>query len=137
MTTYNTEQVLYFQAKAERLKMSCPPSFLDFEPDWLVTICNGIGGSGSKLSPILSWIYAKFQTSGSIHDVRYWIGGNEDDRLIADHEFLENMLKEWADYWGWFRWFRPLARAERGQIKAAYLAVRSFGKNFFNKEADK
>ena len=137
MTTYNTEQILYFQARAESLKMSYPREFSEFAPETLAKICNGIGGEGSKLSPILSWIYAKFQTSGSIHDVRYGVGGNEDDRLIADHEFLENMLLEWADDWGWFRWFRPLARAERRQIQAAYLAVRSFGKSFFNKKAEK
>lgn len=134
MTTYNTEQILYFQARAERLKMSFPTKFMDFEPDWLITICNGVGGMGSRLSPLINWVYAKFQTSAAIHDVRYWIGGNEEDRLIADHEFLQNMLKEWADYWGWFRWLRPLARAERRQIQAAYLAVRSFGESYFGKE---
>jgi len=131
MVTYKNEQILYFQARAESLKMSYPREFSEFAPETLAKICNGVGGNGSSLTPVINWMYAKYQTTASIHDVRYWIGGDEEDRSIADHEFLKNAYIEWADYWGWFRWFRPLARAERRQIQAAYLAVRNFGGQYF------
>jgi hypothetical protein len=131
MAKYTDTEILYFQARAKRLKMTCPDEFYRFDPATLAKICNGVGGDGSSLTPIINWVYAKYQTTAAIHDVDYWLGGDEEDRLAADKGFLANAYKEWADYWGWFRWFRPLAWAERRQIQAAYLAVRNFGARYF------
>ena len=35
---------MYFQARAERLKMTCPDEFYRFDPATLAKICNGVGG---------------------------------------------------------------------------------------------
>jgi len=131
MAKYTDTEILYFQARAKRLKMTCPEEFYRFGTDTLAKICNGVGGNGSSLTPIINWFYAKYQTTSAIHVVDYWIGGTEDDRERVDKGFLANAYKEWADYWGWFRWFRPLALAERRQIQTAYLAVRNFGARYF------
>lgn len=135
--TYDIDDILFFQARARRLKLSHPPEFRE-PPETLQAICNGIGGERSKLTPILTWAFARYQTSGAIHDVRYHAGGTEADRKAADREFKNNLLVEWKDEWGFFRWFRPLARAQRKQLLAAYAAVRLNGYKYFNfKEEEK
>lgn len=129
--TYDTDDILFFQARAERLGLSRTEEFAG-PPDILKSICNGIGGERSKLTPVLTWAYARYQTSGAIHDVRYHVGGTEAERKAADLEFKANLLIEWKDEWGFFRWFRPLARAQRKQLLAAYMAVRLNGYKYFN-----
>lgn len=133
--TYDIDDILYFQARARRLKLSHPPEFLG-PPETLQAICNGIGGERSKLTPILTWAFAGYQTSAAIHDVRYHVGGTEADRKAADREFKNNLLVEWKYEWGFFRWFRPLARARRKQLLAAYAAVRLNGHKYFNFKED-
>jgi len=133
--TYDLDDIMFFQARAQRLKLSSPPEFRG-PPETLLAICNGIGGERSKLTPILTWVFTRYQTSGAIHDVRYHVGGTEADRKAADLEFKSNLLAEWKDEWGFFRWFRPLARAQRAQLLAAYVAVRLNGHKYFNFKED-
>ena len=53
-----------------------------------------------------------------IHDVRYFMGGQEIDRMYADGEFRLNLIKSGLSRWKSYLMFR---------------AVRIFGKNHFKK----
>jgi len=80
-------------------------------------ILNGCGGKGA-------WVNAPdflFEASCWHHDFNYWVGGDEADRLKADWEFYQAMLRDvdrFASWWnGW--WYRSVAWTY-------YQAVRRF-----------
>ena len=78
-------------------------------------------GCGPKVMG-LGWLVPDdiFRDACIIHDIRYYVGGNEEDRYAADREFLRNMLDE-ADKQWWRRWWRWRAHIY-------YNAVRTLGK---------
>lgn len=136
MTKYTDVEIMFFRAVAWSLGLSAPQEFFDWPIDTLQKICNGVGGEGSWLTPVLTWVYANYQASTAIHDVDYHIGGSDADREQCDKRLLNNMLLEWADCHGWSRWFKKLAWRERGQITLAYHAIRAGGSKYWNTKCD-
>lgn len=116
------------------LHLSAPDEFWDEDMRVLAHICNGIGGGGDGkekawLRNVLTEIYRGYQTSAAIHDTDYEYASR--DKEIADREFLENMVKEWAYRWGWSRFIRPQCVWARYKIQLAYWAVVKFGNEFY------
>ena len=85
---------------------------------------NGCGGKGSWIKPP----YKKFfEASCNKHDLGYNRGGNQADRFECDAKFLVMMLKDTYKLNGWLRrvYYQHWAFTY-------YLAVRIFGKKYFN-----
>lgn len=131
MVQYSDARLFMFQARAYALGLSAPPEFYLWPFDRLRRTCNGAGGEGSPLTPILTWAYRSYETSTAIHDVRYGIGGTEAEREAADRELLSNARREWRDVWGWLGYLRPAAWQERVKINAAYHTVRLCGAKYW------
>jgi hypothetical protein len=106
----------------------------------LAATCNGLGAQwmdgvsvcGVTLSDFFNSLWPNWIVCGAIHDVRYHLGGTEADRKRADEEFRDNCRKVVAAQYNLFdirRW--------RGwwEARAAYKALRRFGKKAFNSEA--
>lgn len=85
-------------------------------------ITNGCGGKGGLLDPP----EYLFTASCGQHDANYWLGGSDAQRLEADRQFLDAMLKD-ADLAPWYsRWWL------KGAAWRYYWAVRLMGAKFFN-----
>lgn len=101
--------------------------------EWDAAIKAGFRSNGATMSP--DTIYFVSIANGDnrypplpadLHDYRYFMGGDEEDRKFADHEFFELMLDVIEErLW---RVFHPLAR--RRALKY-YEAVRFVGYKFF------
>jgi len=103
------------------------------QDEWNAATQAGFKSNGATMAP--DSIYLTNIANGDnryppkpadLHDYRYWMGGDEEDRQFADHEFFDYMLniieqKSW-------RMIRPLAR--RRALKY-YEAVRLLGYKFF------
>ena len=71
------------------------------------SISNGIGAAwmdslriaGQPLSDFLNQKFPWAVPASVIHDVRYTVGGNEEDRRDADEEFLANLKDSIEDAW--------------------------------------
>lgn len=102
--------------------------------EWDAATKAGFRSNGATMSP--DTIYLASIANGDnryppmpadLHDYRYWMGGDEEDRKFADHEFFEFMLDIIEErLWGVIH---PLAR--RRALKY-YEAVRLVGYKFFN-----
>lgn len=68
----------------EKLKYS------DLTQEQKKIITNGCGGKGMGLKPPQFF----FNASCNHHDFYYWRGGTEEDRTIADIQFLDAMWKD-------------------------------------------
>lgn len=68
------------------------------------------------------------QKSCCIHDHRYDIGGDENDKMQADKEFLMNMLNEIETN---TKWYHPTFLARR-RAMSYYEAVVRMGNSSFN-----
>lgn len=66
-------------------------------------------GCGAKNAPVPDWGY--FMDACGEHDLRYWEGGTEADRYIADREFYINMHKAARKARWYLKW--PLYAAAR------------------------
>lgn len=102
--------------------------------EWKAATKAGFRSNGATMSP--DTIYLVSIANGNntypplpadLHDYRYWVGGDEDDRKFADHEFFEFML-DVIEEEHWF-WLRPLAA--RRALKY-YEAARLLGYRYFN-----
>lgn len=85
-------------------------------------IANGCGGKGGWLRPP----QLRFRASCDQHDFYYWRGSVEEDREVADLQFLQAMRAD-ANLLPW--WRRP---AHRLLAWIYYRAVRRFGSRFFH-----
>jgi len=133
MATYTAEDIARFRAKAFLLKFEVSPTYYSRPLKEMVEICNGVGGKGNFLNPVLNFVYSNYQGSSTGHDEEYFVGGNGKDRLKADRHFKGNMLKEWKKNYSWLsRLIRPKAREEKLLIMGAYSALRMLGHNYFN-----
>lgn len=138
MAKYTEADIARFRARAHNLNFDTSPTYYTRPTPEMMEICNGIGGAGGFLNPVLNFVYMNYQASSSDHDERYHVGGDFADRLTADKALRNNMILEWKDTYGWLgRLLRPKARQERQLIDAAYLAVRAAGHNYFNYATDK
>jgi len=100
-------------------------------------IANGIGPNNSQgrlYRLIIKLITNKdksfFYEASVVHDVLYWFGGNEKDRLIADYRFYMKMLKDLYDNLKFLNLFRSIFYFIVATIY--FFLVRFKGKNHFN-----
>lgn len=128
---YSSEDIQHFQAVAGRLKMSVPTAFWLTPIEQLRGMCNGVGGKGSQLTWAFTFIYRHYQISTAIHDVDYAVA--ERPKGVADRAFRGNMLKEWKDRHGVWRFFTALR--ERTKIEAAYFAVTVKGHQYYGNQS--
>lgn len=78
-------------------------------------------GCGAKQAPVPDWGY--FMSACGEHDLRYWEGGTEADRAIADREFHINMHRAARSARWYLKW--PLYVAAR-----VYFQVVKLGGSF-------
>lgn len=103
------------------------------------SISNGIGAAwmdslriaGKTLSDFLNKKFPWAVPASVIHDVRYTVGGNEEDRREADEEFLSNLKDSIEDAWYTGRYWE-----KRWKARAMYRLVRKFGRRAFTYTVD-
>ena len=119
--------MLFFQA--EKLRLS--GAELLRHPD-AKQICNGIGPHWfpAWLRTLIALICPALVIVAHIHDMRYFIGGKDEDRRFADAEFMANALiiaearykyflpLKWLTEWCTVRMFRVLRIAGRTAWRA-------------------
>ena len=107
--------------------------------EWKVATKAGFQSNGATIAP--DSIYLVRIANGDnrypplpadLHDYRYWVGGDEEDRRLADHEFFEFMLDIIEERMWWV--LHPFAR--RRALKY-YEAVRLLGYRYFNYKGEK
>ena len=73
--------------------LSCPDSYKTTPREEIDKVVNGCGPGNWKLDFVPDKLRGNnFTEACNIHDWRYYLGGNELDRLQADVELLSNML---------------------------------------------
>lgn len=97
--------------------------FRDLTEDEISLLCNGCGGKGGPIDPP-DWM---FEASCNHHDFNYRLGGTEKDRLEADRQFRDAMLRDAERAGNFFTrwWYRRMAHLY-------YRAVRAFGGKYFH-----
>jgi hypothetical protein len=96
---------------------------------------NGCGAEGARFDFVPDTIYfVSIFEACRIHDWAYKMGETSDDKIVADLEFLNNLLKIINNV---DKWYYPTALARRRAYKY-YYAVKRFGFDAFwnNKEGD-
>lgn len=93
--------------------------------------CNGIGAAWfpAWLRWTISLLCPSLVVVADIHDLRYSIGGTEEDRQDADREFEQNG-ERMAEYC-YGRW-NPLRYVVRNRARAMYAALVVGGRTAFN-----
>lgn len=94
-------------------------------PADIYTMTNGVGAEwmdafsfgGRTLSDVFNHRLAWAVPAAIVHDVKYTIGGTEEERRKADDEFLRNCLH----LAGWWRFWR------RAEARAMHRLCRAFG----------
>lgn len=111
------------------IKLQAPEEYWQLSPVALAELTNGCGPSGWRGMLIPDNLLGRdISIPCRIHDYRYVVGGDEDDRKIADREFNYNMLEEIEDVEDDF----TLTEARRELALRYYSAVRNHGKPYFN-----
>jgi len=104
--------------------LSAPASFRNANPELLFEIGNGCGAAGVKIDFVSDRIYGTYiGYACMIHDWQYDQGRTVEDKIEADHTFLNNMVRiikrENA-------WYKPTALM-CSRAKKYYLTVKYFG----------
>jgi hypothetical protein len=129
---YQPETLDKYRKEARELDYNVLNSYYAADIMRLVDVCNGVGGQGSKLNPILNFAYRRYQSCAAPHDWAYYIGGTDADKHMADVAFKSNMLIRWKKLYGAFRYINPVALWDRNLIRLAYIAVDTGGHSYFN-----
>lgn len=87
-------------------------------------VCNGCGGKGSFI-PVPNFF---FEASCQAHDLKYFIGCTEIDRLNADNDFYKAMKRDCKRV----RWYLRILLFPHAWAWIYYKAVRLKGKKFFH-----
>lgn len=132
---YQPEKLDKYRHEAKELGYGVPAGYYDADIMELVKVCNGVGGHGSVINPVLNLVYRKYQGVAAPHDWGYARGGTELDKKILDADFERNLLIRWKVLYGATRYINPLALWERNKIRLAYRAVSMFGFQYFNYHA--
>jgi hypothetical protein len=75
-----------------KINLLVPQGYLDLTPEQKKEICNGCGAKGGI--PIPDTIYGlDIEEACNIHDFRYYVGGTQEDKEIADDEFYDNLIE--------------------------------------------
>ena len=116
------------RSKSARLGLDAPQEYWSIDEATLNMIAGGCGPGtfGDKLVPDAIWGLS-ITPACEVHDFMYARGKTSADREVADHVFLENMLRiidrESAN------WFMRTIR--RWRAMTYYSAVREGGGQFF------
>ena len=88
--------------------------------------CNGIGAEWmwDNLRELIGAFNPTLTLAADIHDMRYELGGTDDDRKVADDEFLANALV-CAD--AKYCWINPFRYHVRKQARKFHLILRVAG----------
>lgn len=93
--------VVSMRTEAERLQLS-GRELLE-NSAMVIEECNGIGAEWMGfMAGVISKLHPSCVIAAHIHDLRYYIGGDEIDRLRADAEFLANCLILIYDSYKWY-----------------------------------
>ena len=89
-------------------------------------VCNGIGADWMPdwMRDAISGMNPTLVLAADIHDIRYELGGTEEERQEADDEMLENGIKL-ADYR--YGWYDPRRYWVRKQMRKFHAILRQFG----------
>lgn len=114
------------------MSISNPPITLaDLTPAVRAALCNGCGPSRWKYAGhTWRWKWLALKTPGAraicdAHDLAYWVGGTDADRLAADERLRTDIIALAQTRWFGARW---LLEAEAGIF---YRFVRDQGAQFF------
>jgi hypothetical protein len=129
---YKPETLAKYREEAVHLGYRLSHSYLNAPIMELVDICNGVGGLGSLINPVLNFAYRRYQGCAAPHDWDYHIGGTALDRMIADANFKHNLLIRWENLYGGWRYIHPKGLWDRYKISLAYRAVDIAGARYFN-----
>lgn len=124
--TYTYDEVIEKYEEAERLDLSG----YELLEDSAIAVkeCNGIGANWMPtwMRVTISTLCPSIVLAADIHDLRYYNGGTEADRLRADTEFLTNVELIALDYNILRRWI------VRSTGQKMYELLRSFGRWAWN-----
>lgn len=113
--------------KSKRDWLEALPGYSELSDAERFVICNGCGSANSKFDFVPDTIYfLSIKEACHRHDYAYHVGESEEDRLIADRQFLNNMLTIIENNSNLI--MRPLRR--RRALKY-YEAVRELGSKAF------
>ena len=124
---YSINDIKVMQKEAKALQLNVDPAFLSWKWQKLQKVCNGVGAEAwpEELREKISEIFSDYRTAYADHDVAYTT--HAVPKFAADKRMLKNSLVIWKNRWGFWRFFRPKARAERVLLLAAYAAVKVGG----------
>ena len=122
-TRYSKTEIQDMHQTALRLGLSGAELLLKPEA---VKWCNGIGAQWmwAVLRDFISDMNPALVIPSAIHDMRYELGGSEDDREFADNEWLANCLVCVNDRYGWYN---PLRYHYRKQARKYHALLRISG----------
>jgi len=91
-----------------KVELKAHPAYYNLSAAEKAEICNGMGAKDSFLAKLIpNTMYGlDVSEAGNRHDLRYHIGQTEEDKRIADREFLENLLIIINNKGGWLAWLR-------------------------------
>lgn len=110
------------------MKLYCPPSYRQAQPEERNRVCNGCGSKGSSIDLIPDSMYGlDVSEACNIHDWMYSEGKTIEDKEKADRVFLNNILRiiNGSEGWPVTKWLR------RRRAWKYYLAVKMFGGDAF------
>ena len=130
---FTLDNIARFREEIKFYKLSAPVELLNLTDAELLAICNGWGPDSwpRQLRKALTKLAGAYAVLHVPHDVRYEfkLGGRE----VADREFYDNALRIWRVRWGWQRWIRPAAIAERAKLYLCYRALAAFSREAWEK----
>lgn len=109
------------------VELSAPREYILLTREQRKEICNGCGAKGGIPIPD-SFLFLDISEACNIHDFRYWIGGTQEDKDIADEEFLDNLLTIIQDV----NFFDELDHIREVEAHIYYIAVKEWGDEAFN-----
>lgn len=98
-------------------------------------VCNGIGAERmpSWLRWLISFLFPTLVLAADIHDIRYDVGGTEEERAAADVEMLDNGIKL-ANHK--YLLFSPLRYVVQFVMLQFYITLRRVGNLAWNDRSE-
>ncbi len=120
---YSKEELQIMYDTAAKMNLSGASELLCPEAP---EVCNGIGAQWmwGVLRDLISDLNPAFVIPSAIHDMRYELGGTEEERKKADDEWLDNCLIMTDNRYGWYN---PLRYFVRRKAKRYYALLRISG----------
>lgn len=121
---YSQKEIEEKIALAKAAKLS--GAYLLDDQERAMRVCNGIGAEWMPdwMRDAISGMNPTLVLAADIHDIRYELGGTEEERQKADDEILENGIKL-ADYR--YGWYDPRRYWVRKQMRKFHAILCEFG----------